>query len=356
MQCPRCHRYLPADHHFCPYDGAETVDRVDSRHIASEPTKLANKLLKGRYRIRGFVGMGSMARVYLAQDQQSGYPVAIKVLEDPYREDPGVRERFQREARMASMIGHPSIVQIFDEGEREEDGAPFLAMEFLAGETVASFLERQGKMPIEMAIPALQQAASALGAAHRIGIIHRDVKAENLFLIGEPGSPYELKVVDFGLSKLPSSNLTAAGVVMGTPSTMAPEQVLSEPIDGRADIYALGTVAYRMLTGRQPFQDADDEIATLAHHVWTEPESPRKHAPELDPRVEQVIMTCLRKNPADRYASMEELAETLERVREAGPTMADPLPPDVPYKTQSLVGQLVKASLGRAIDREEESE
>src|SRR5687768_14215985 len=201
MQCPRCHRYLPEGYKFCPYDGEGTLDRVDSSRIRAEPTLQRDKLLAGRYRIRGFVGMGSMARVYLAEDQRTGRPVAVKVLEDPFRGEPDVRERFHREARMASVIGHPSIVQIFDEGEREEDHAPFLVMEFLVGETVGAFLRREGRMPASIAVPALQQAASALGAAHRAGIIHRDVKADNLFLLGEPGAPYELKVVDFGLSK-----------------------------------------------------------------------------------------------------------------------------------------------------------
>lgn len=311
-------------------------------------------MLADRYRIRGFVGMGAMARVYLAEDQQTGSPVAVKVLEDPFRKDPNVRERFHREAKMASMIGHPSIIRIFDQGEREEDGAPFLIMEFLVGETVGAYLRRLGTMPVETAVPALQQAASALGAAHRAGIVHRDVKPDNLFLLGEPGSPYELKVVDFGLSKMPSSNLTAAGVVMGTPATMAPEQALGEKIDGRTDLYALGMVAYRMLAGRQPFDADDDEVATLAHHVWTPPVAPSTFVQGLNPRLEQVILTCIRKNPADRFQSMEALGEALDRVTEGALTSPDPLPVDTSYATTTLIGQLVKASLGRAIDREED--
>lgn len=356
MQCPRCHRYLPAGYNFCPYDGTATVERVDSSRLRAEPTRLGDRVLAGRYRIRGFVGMGSMARVYLAEDQQKGMPVAVKVLEEPYRNDPKVRERFHREARMASVIGHPSIIQIFDEGQREDDGAPFLVMEFLVGETVGAFLRREGKMRPEIAIPSLRQAASALGAAHRAGIVHRDVKPDNLFLLGEPGAPYELKVVDFGLSKLPDSNLTAAGVVVGTPATMAPEQVLGETIDGRTDIYALGMVAYVMLAGRHPFEDGEtDDVATLAHHVWTTPASPSAFGTRIDPRLELIVMTCIRKSPDERYSTMEALDEELDRVSQGGLTSPDPMPPDTPYVTKTLVSQLVKASLGRAIDREEDS-
>jgi serine/threonine-protein kinase len=211
-------------------------------------------------------------------------------------------------------------------------------------------------MPISIVVPAVQQAASALGAAHRVGIIHRDVKVDNLFLLGEPGSPYELKVVDFGLSKTPQSNLTAAGVVMGTPATMAPEQVLGEPIDGRTDLYALGMVAYRMLAGRMPFDSEDDEVATLAHHVWTNPPPPSQFQKGIDPRLEQVILTAIRKNPEDRYPSMEALGEALDRATEGGLTSPDPLGEDTSYRTKTLVAQLVKASLGRAIDREEDDD
>jgi serine/threonine-protein kinase len=254
---------------------------------------------------------------------------------------------------MASVIGHPSIVTVFEEGVREEDGAPFLVMEFLVGETVGDYLRREARMPKEMAVPALQQAASALGAAHRAGIIHRDVKADNLFLLGEPGAAYELKVVDFGLSKVPQSNLTAAGIVMGTPATMSPEQVVGETVDGRSDIYGLGMVAYRMLAGRQAFE-VDDELDTLAHQVWTQVPPPSTFARDIDPRLEIVIMTCIRKDPDERYATMEALGEELDRITEFGRTTPDPVPPDKPYVARTLIGQLVKASLGRAIDREEE--
>ncbi len=355
MRCPQCHRFLPEAFRFCPYDGSATTERVDPASLRAEPTRIRGKVLGGQYRIRGFVGKGAMARVYLAEDERSGMPVAVKVLEEPYRHDPKIRERFQREARAASVIGHPSIVTVFAIGEREDDAAPYLVMEFLVGETVGEYLRREGTMPRETAIAALEQAASALAAAHRAGIVHRDVKPDNLFLLGEPGDPYELKVVDFGLSKEQASNLTAQGVVMGTPATMAPEQILGEGVDGRTDIYALGMVAFQMLAGRQAFDQTDDEIATLAHHLWTAPPALSAVAPGVDARTEAVVMRAIRKAPEERFASMEALGEALRRLEEPGQTTPDPLPPDRPYQTRSVVGQLVKASLGRAIDREEDA-
>jgi serine/threonine protein kinase len=363
VKCPTCHRFYPEEYRFCPYDGAPVVERIEVASIPSNPTRVNDKVFAGRYRVRGFIGKGAMARVYLAEDELTGKPVAVKVLEPPYRSDAGVRERFHREARSASIIGHPSIVNVFAEGERE-DGAPFLVMEFLLGETVGDYLRREGRMPVPLALSALKQAASALEAAHRVGIIHRDVKPDNLFLLGEPGSPYELKVVDFGLSREPSSKLTAAGVVMGTPATMAPEQIVGESVDARVDIYALGMVLYAAVTGREPFADrpclmrsapseeSDDEIATLAHHLWTTPKAPSLHVPGLDPRLEQIILKAIRKNPAERHQSMQELIDDLDRLEMAGVTLVDPLPPDVPYAPTTPIGGLVKASLGRAIDRE----
>jgi len=363
VKCPKCHRYYPAEYVFCPYDGKAVVERIEVSTLPSDTTRIRDKVYAGRYRIRGFVGKGAMARVYLAEDEQTGQPVAVKILEPPYRTDPGVRERFHREARAASLIGHPSIVQIFAEGERIEDDAPFLVMEYLVGETLGAYLRRDGAMPVELALSALRQAASALAATHAVGIVHRDVKPDNLFLLGEPGDPYELKVVDFGLSREAASNLTAAGVVMGTPATMAPEQILGEGVDARTDIYGLGMVMYAALTGREPFRErisisrsdeTDDEWATLAHHLWTTPVSPAKFREGLDMRVEQIVLKAIRKAPGERYQSMEELVDDIDKLSTPGMTLVDPLPPDVPYEPKTSIGRLVKANLGRGIGRESE--
>jgi serine/threonine-protein kinase len=364
VKCPKCHRYYPGEYSFCPYDGTSVVERIDPSTLRSDPTRIHDKVFAGRYRIRGFVGKGAMARVYLAEDERTGQPVAVKVLEPPYRTDPSVRERFHREARAASLIGHPSIVRVFSEGEREEDGAPFLVMEFLVGETLGDYTRREGPMSVDLALSALGQAASALAATHAVGIVHRDVKPDNLFLLGEPGDPYELKVVDFGLSREPASNLTAAGVIMGTPSTMAPEQILGEGVDGRTDIYALGMVMYITLTDADPFSsvaasrasktttvtsEEGDDVSTLAHHLFTPPTPPRSHRPDLDVRVERIILKAIRKNPAERFQSMDELLVAIEGWKRPGATLPDPLPPDEPYLPSTTIGTLVKASLGRAI-------
>ena len=350
MQCGRCHRYYPEGYRFCPYDGTETVERVPSSSLRSRPTKFGDVVLAGRWRVRGFVGKGAMARVYLAEDERTGGPVAIKVLEEPFRRDVTVRERFQREAQAASLIGHPCIVQVFATGEREDDGAPYIVMEYLVGESWGDYLRRERTMPRQLALEALEQAASALAAAHRAGIIHRDVKPDNIIVAADGRA----RLVDFGLSKMPSSSLTAAGMILGTPATMAPEQALGEEVDARTDVYALGMVAYRALSGRSAFDDDSDEIATLAHHGWTSPVPLAKVAPDVDEALDHVVMKAIRKRPEERFQTMDAFAEALGRLARPDARMSGPLPPEEPYPPSSLVGTLVKASLGRAIGRDEE--
>lgn len=348
VYCPRCHRQYPEAYRFCPYDGETTSETPRLSRVHVSATQMTEAKLGDRYKVRGFIGKGGLARVYLAEDEQTGLPVAVKVLERSHAADAQLRERFIREAEAAALIGHPNIVTIHEAGVREEDGVPYLVMEFLFGEPVGDYLRREGTCPLEITLPAMRQAASALAAAHQKGIIHRDVKPDNLFFIGEPGDPYELKVLDFGLSKLQTSDLTAAGIVLGTPSFMAPEQVLDEQVDARTDIYGLGMVLYRMVAGRPPFDPADD-IEAIAHQVWTSPPPPSRFNAQLDRRVEAIILTAIRKRPSHRYPSMAVFFDDLAKLEDprarlwAGPASEDR------YEPASKVAVLTAAALGRAI-------
>jgi serine/threonine-protein kinase len=347
MFCPRCHREYPEGFKFCPWDGEATTVKPDIGRVVVSRTQLTDELLGRRYRVRGFIGKGSIARVYLAEDEKSGNPVAVKVMDKPFRNDDGAKRRFLREARAITKIGHPNIVRVLEAGIRD-DGAPYLVMEFLFGEPVGRFLRREGPLPLEIALPALRQAASGLHAAHQHGIIHRDVKPDNLFFIGEPGDPYDLKVLDFGFSKLQTQKLTAAGIVLGTPAYMAPEQVLAEELDARADIYGLGMVMYHMLTGKQPFATGDD-VKTLAHQLVSRLPRPSEVAPDIDARTEAVIMTATQKDPANRYPSMQELFDDLGRLAQRDAALhARPVDEDA-YQPQSQMGKLVAEALSRNI-------
>lgn len=313
MFCVRCHREYDGGHRFCPYDGTELVEGPQLDLLRCRPTRHRGILLGDRYEVRGYLGKGAMARVYLAEDRVSRRPVAIKVLESAHLRTSRTRERFLREAKVAAMIAHPNIVRVLDTGQRS-DGAPFLVMEYLFGESLGDCLRRGGHMDTDIALPVLRHAASGLAAAHLAGIVHRDVKPDNIFLVGEPGDPYAVKVLDFGLAKIQAqSGLTAFGVAVGTVEYMAPEQVVSDRPDARTDIYGLGVVMFRVFTGELPFPRVDDSDL-LAQQLVTPPPRPSERRPGLERAVEAVILKAIRKQPENRYPSMAALIEDLERL------------------------------------------
>lgn len=327
MFCPRCHRaYDGPSRRFCPDDGAELLGGPRIAHIRARPTRELGAILEGRYRVRGIIGNGAMSRVYLAEDTRTGEPVAVKILNRDVAQDPVQRERFLREIEVAASIGHPNVVQVFDAGERP-DGSPFIVLEFLHGESLGDLLRRDSAVEPAFALPLLAQAAGALSAAHRAGIIHRDVKPDNLFLCGERGAPYAMKVVDFGMAKLEEArSLSQTGVTLGTLAYIAPEQSIADPVDARTDVYGLGVVMYRMFAGSLPF-DVEDQPSLVASHLFVTPRPPSAARPGLDPRIDTVVMTALRKRPENRYPTMAALAEDLDRImgRREGQVVGAPI-------------------------------
>lgn len=312
MICPRCHRqYAPAEK-TCRYDGAplSAGSRIDL--LSAKHSRETGALLGDRYHVRGFIGKGGMARVYLAEDLKTSEPVAVKVLDGAAAHSSVARERFVREAKAAAMIGHANIVETKDVGQRK-DGVPFIVMEYLFGETLGEYLTRAGPMSADLALPILEQIASALAAAHATPILHRDVKPDNIFLVGEPGEPYAVKVVDFGLAKLREGALTADGTVVGTVQYMAPEQTVTDPADARTDVYGLGAVAFKMFTGRIPFPGPTSE-AILAQQLLAPAPDLGHLVPGIDARVARMVHKMLRKHPDNRYASMAELTADLAHI------------------------------------------
>jgi serine/threonine protein kinase len=325
MFCPRCHREYPEGEQACQYDEEVLLEVRRINFIRSKWCKESGAVYGERYKIRGFVGKGGMAKVYLAEDIETGEPVAIKVLDGAHARDSVARERFMREARAAAMIGHPNIVQTIAVGQRD-DGVPFMAMEFLFGETLGQALRREGAMGPDIALPVLQQIASALSAAHGAKVLHRDVKPDNIVLVGEPGEPYGVKIVDFGLAKLREGALTAAGTVVGTIEYMAPEQCITDPADARTDIYGLGVVAYRMFSNRLPFSCERDEELLAKQLVEVAP--PLSAFVDIDAGIEKFVARCVRKHPDNRYQSMTEVLVDLERLLEETPGMLLASSPD----------------------------
>jgi eukaryotic-like serine/threonine-protein kinase len=295
---------------------------------------LVGHTLAGRYRLTRKIGEGGMGTVYEAQHVVIDKPVAVKILREKYLDRPEVAQRLVQEARLASSIRHENIVDITDSGATD-DGRTFVVMEHLTGESLAQLIRREGALTEGRTLAVARQAASALAAAHARGIVHRDVKPENLFLVERGGKDF-VKVVDFGISKtmrgagLPaeeSLRLTDTGLVLGTPLYMSPEQARGEDdLDHRIDVYALGVILYECLTGEVPFR-ASNYLGVIAQVVASDVTPPRVLRPELriSEAMERVVQKAMASSRADRYPSMEALAADLERVASGG-TVEAPRP------------------------------
>jgi eukaryotic-like serine/threonine-protein kinase len=268
----------------------------------------------GRYLLGEFLGGGGMGEVYLAHDEVLDRDVALKVLRSRYAGDEEFAERFRREARSAAGLSHPNIVQVYDRGETE-DGTSYIAMEYVPGGTLKERMERRGPFGAGETAAVGAQIADALGAAHEQGVIHRDIKPQNV-LVSASG---DLKVTDFGIARAASAvTSSASGAIFGTAGYISPEQAMGEPVGPASDLYSLGVILYEMLTGELPFT-ADNSIAVCMKHV-TEPLRPPKRVnPEIPEGMDAVVATLLAKRPADRYAGAAELMTDLERVQEGLP-------------------------------------
>ncbi len=281
--------------------------------------------LADRYAIERELGAGGMATVYLAEDVKHHRKVAVKVLRPDLAAALGP-ERFLREIEIAANLTHPHIVPLYDSGEA--DGFLFYVLPYIEGESLREKLTREGELPITDAVRILRDVVDALASAHKHGVVHRDIKPDNVLL-----SENHALVTDFGVAKAVSEatgrqQLTTAGVALGTPAYMAPEQAVADPhIDHRADIYAVGALAYELLTGRPPFTGTTPQMV-LSAHVTEAPEPVTKDRHAVPPALAQLVMRCLEKKPADRWQSAQELLPQLEALAtpSGGVTPTDMLP------------------------------
>src|ERR671918_1420218 len=271
---------------------------------------LINTLFDGRYRILRKLGSGGMANVYLAEDEDLGRRVAIKILNERYANDESFIERFRREAKSAAGLSHPNIVSIYDRGEAE--GTYYIAMEVIEGRSLKELIMTRGPLPIGLALAYARQVLDALRFAHRHGIIHRDIKPHNILI----GPENRLKVTDFGIARHGPSQMTEAGSIMGTAQYLSPEQARGAPVTASSDLYSVGIVLYEMLTGRVPFT-GDSAIEIAMKHLNDWPKPPSKLRPEIPEDIDRIVLRALAKAPEERYQSAEEFIEDLVRV-EAG--------------------------------------
>lgn len=349
-RCPQCGKEYSDTVRFCTADGrplepaggqasAPSVKAVVSEAPKPAPTPktaprpqidgvptdlkpqtdaMLGRVIAGRYRLLEKLGQGGMGAVYKGQHIRMHRLTAIKILTSDVVNNAEFVARFQREAEMASQIDHPNAVSIYDFGEAE-DGMIYLAMEFVDGQPLSDILKREGPLPLDRVVRIIKQSADALGAAHALGIIHRDFKPDNIMVCDKPGRPDWVEVVDFGIAKHAAADpskpgLTQVGYVLGTPLYMSPEQVTGEVLDQRSDLYSLALVAYEMLSGDLPF-DGPTTQTKMVKRLLEPPRLISVIRPQLkvSTAVEAVILRALARLPNDRYTSTSEFAAELER-------------------------------------------
>ncbi|MBX3248259.1 MAG: protein kinase [Myxococcales bacterium] len=340
--CPTCGEAFGDEHARCPHDGA-------TLRVVQDP--LLGKTVGGRYRLISRIGAGGMSAVYLARHVLIDRLVAVKTLRRDLAQDPVQRDRFIREARAVNRINHENIVEITDFGETE-DGLVYLVMEYVPGEPLLKVIGQDAPFPAGRALHIAEQIGSALGRAHQMGIVHRDLKPENVLVVRRADGGDATKILDFGIAKiLDAPSLTGSQQIFGTPGYIAPEYIQSTAIDGRADLYSLGVILYEMVTGALPF-DYEYPGDLLVKHVTEQPIPPRERDPNVDVALEQLILRCLEKDPAERfrdaYHFLEELRSTRERLGGPGTWggMSEPAEESLP--TPTLDGVVQRALLAQS--------
>jgi serine/threonine protein kinase len=343
-RCPRCQSTYAAPARFCVKDGSllvESAPEADLRtggraehapashidspldHLSASLASLTGQILDQRYGIKRKLGEGGMSYVYQADELDTGKSVAVKILIPRLSRDPASVERLRREATIATRLNHPNACPILRMGETP-DRLIYLVMPYLEGEPLSEHETRRGPFPVADGIPILVQVCHGLGHAHELQIIHRDLKPENVMLVPDSAAPtgFRAVVMDFGLAKERRAGpdvvkLTATGIVLGTPEFMSPEQIRGKPLDGRSDVYALAILAFELFTGQLPFTGKSAQETMIAR-LRGAPRALREVRGDLPAKLEAVIAKALSVNPADRFATMDEMAHALEAAGSPG--------------------------------------
>ena len=273
---------------------------------------LTGSLFADRYRLERKLGSGGMADVWLAEDQELGRRVAVKILHERYANDEQFVERFRREATHAAGLSHPNIVSIYDRGVVE--GSYYIVMEYIEGRTLKELIVTRGPCPVPVAISYTRQILAALRYAHKNGIIHRDIKPHNVIVDREG----RVKVADFGIARAGASEMTEVGSIVGTAQYLSPEQARGAPVDESSDLYSTGIVLYELLTGTVPFT-GETPVEIAMKHLSQTPDAPSTRRPDIPHDLDLVVLRALAKEPADRYRTAAELDRDLELVARGDP-------------------------------------
>jgi len=320
MKCPSCHTDNPPDSKFCKECATPLPPYRPSPPLVTETLEAATEeltlgsLFAGRYQIIEELGHGGMGRVYRALDKKLNEEVALKLVRPEIAADRSTLERFHNELKLARKISHPHVGRMYE--LMEEKGTHFITMEYVPGQDLRGLIRQTGKLAIETAVSIAKQVCEGLGEAHKQGIVHRDLKPSNI-IIDRAGSA---RIMDFGIARsLAVKSRTGAGVMIGTPEYMSPEQVEGKDVDQRSDIYSLGIILYEMLTGRVPFE-GDTPFTVGVKHKSEAPADPKLINPNIPDDLSGIILKCLEKDRSSRYQSAGDVRTELERVEKGLPT------------------------------------
>jgi serine/threonine-protein kinase len=338
IKCPKCQTDNPNTQRFCgncatPLSPSEEISSTKTLETLTEELTIGTTFA-GRYQIIEELGKGGMGRVYRVKDEKLDEEMALKVLKPEIAAYKGTIERFKNELKLARKIAHKSICKMYDLNEEEK--TPYITMEYVKGEDLKSFIRRKGKLSEEETIAIAKQVCEGLAEAHALGVIHRDLKPQNI-MIGEKNNA---KVMDFGIARsVEAPGITHTGMMIGTPDYISPEQAEGEEADQRSDIYALGVILYEMVTGSVPFK-GDTAFSVALKHKAKLPSDPRKLNPELSENLSRLILICMEKDRQRRYQTAKDLLADLTNIDEGFP-----LGTKIRPRRQTFVSTLIRKKL-----------